>query len=333
MNTNLKIIVKGLPEDISTRLGNTIGVVIQSLLKAGVELDLRRLNQIILTTDFNAEMIELSKRSVSGNLITYTNEEYAVAVAKVFIFPYEGDFENILVFNANIASGLLIDEDSEGSNKELFETSLHYLHHELSHIHDNNKKLDGLKEWMLSYRPSGKNVFVFPLAEACWSEYFANYFSSTTASQKEVDTMVGNFKDSLSRTKPLIDKAIYAYRFHGDIDKLMHEFERHGGFLVKSAAYVLGYLDGFNLPFDKISKIAVDNLIGSYFEATWLSLAASLRKMRSIYPDNWKDISVYDELRSVIENYYTDMGLILSDMPNGDTYINVPFRPETTPPE
>ncbi len=333
MQGDLQITVKGLPEESATKFGNTVGVIIKALINAMPRLDLRRMHQVILTTDFAAEMVELSKRIESGNLITYTSEEYATAVAKVFIFPYENDYENLLVFNANVAAGLLMHKESESYDQERFDAALHLLHHELCHVHDNNKKLDVLSEWMMRHSVIGKNIFIFPLAEVCWAEYIANYLSSSSASKKEIDVVVGSFNDAIVRTKPLIDKAIYEYRYHGDLDKLMGEFGRHGEFLAKVAAYTLGYMDGLGESLEKLSDNAAKSLSGSYFEPTWKSMVKALRNMREIYPDDWKDINVYNELFFVVESYYSDMGFVLSVTPEGLAHVNIPFRPETTPPD
>jgi hypothetical protein len=333
MEVTLQITVKGLPEESATNLGNTVGAFIKVFASADSGLDLRRMHQVVLTMDFAAEMVELSKRTVSGNPITFTNEEYATAIAKVFIFPRENDYENLLVFNASVIAGLLMHEGSENYDKDVFDTALHFLHHELCHIHDNNKKLDSLAPWMMRHRLVSKNIFIFPLAENCWAEYIANFMSSSSVTKKEIDTMLGSFNDAITRTKPQLDKAIYDYRYHADLEKLMGEFGRHGEFLAKSAAYILGYMDGLGKTLDDLSITTAEKLSGSYFEPTWNSMQKALNHMRELYPDNWKDINIYDGLTDAIESYYSDMGFILSTTENGQAYVKLPFRPETTPPD
>ncbi len=332
METNIQIAVKGIPEDLANNIRGAFNAVLNAFMKVDGALDLRRMYQVVVTTDFAAEMVELSKRTISGNPITYTNEEYAVAIAKVFSFPHEDDYENLLVFDANVAACLLMYEGSENYNKELFDNALHLLHHELCHVHDNNKKIDALSSWM-RYHYVGKNILIFPLAEACWSEYIANYMSSSSATKSEIEKIIQSFRDAIARTKPQLDKAIFDYRYHADLDKLMDESMQHGGFLVKIAAYTMGYLDGLSTSLEDLSDDAAKKLTGSYFEPTWDSMHNTLKNMHELYPSKWKDIGIFDELASVIEHYYSDLGFVLSTTEDGKAYVDIPFRPENTPPD
>lgn len=121
-------------------------------------------------------------------------------------------------------------------------------------------------------------MFIRPLAEACWSEYVANRLSSATANHTAVEAMTSTFADALLRTKADIDSEIRSYRYHADLDRLMSLFQRHGEFLVRSACYVLGYIDGLNKPIEVLSADAAEALTDSYFEKTWLAVQEALEK-------------------------------------------------------
>lgn len=172
-------------------------------------------------------------------------------------------------------------------------------------------------------------MFIRPLAEACWSEYVANRLSSATANHTAVEAMTSTFADALLRTKADIDSEIRSYRYHADLDRLMSLFQRHGEFLVRSACYVLGYIDGLNKPIEVLSADAAEALTDSYFEKTWLAVQEALREMYLRYPKHWKDLTVYDGLAHAIEEYYDMMGLVLSTTDDGRAYVSVPFRPGT----
>ena len=125
-----------------------------------------------------------------------------------------------------------------------------------------------------------------------------------------------------------------AYRYHGDLDKLLSIFSQHAGFLIKSAAYTLGYLDGLHhQSFDEIAPDAAKQLSGSYFEPIWNSMHEALRAMARQYPQDWKDLNIYDELTLTVEKFYSIMGLTLSTSANGLAHVAIPFTRETTPPE
>lgn len=326
MESDLQIVVKGLPEDIGCAIGNAVATAVRTFKEADNEFDFRRMHRIVVTTNFAGELKELSVATASGNTITHTNEDYAVAVAKVMILPCNEEFEIIPVINANIAAAL-VQDDPETIDKERFRSALHFLHHELCHVHDDNKKIDALKSHMLNTRYTGKDMYIRPLAEVCWSEYIATLMSSSTAGNNDIEEITENFAEAIIRTKPEIDKEILLYRYHADIQKLLSTFGRHGEFLAKAAAYTLGYVDGLGKSLSDLSIEASEALSGSYFEPTWNAMHSSLKKMLQEYPNGWQDLSIMDELALSIENYYVEMGLVLSTTEDGQAYLHVPFRP------
>lgn len=346
MESDLEVQVKGLSDELAYMLSEGIMKVVSTLEQIGEGLDLRRMHRIIVAEDFAGELTELSASTISGEPITHTDEDYAIGVAKVTILPLSEDYEIVPVISANYATALLtpamdVDEDTnadsddelgEGTvstSSDLFEFVLNGLHHELCHVHDYNKHIDAFGPLIVSYR-EGKDIYIRPLAEACWAEYFADLISSTTVPLAWLGGMAESFSDAIVRTKPHLDKEILAFRHHGDVGRLVDEFQRHAGFLVKSAAYILGYVDGLNMSLDEISAETSEHLVGSYFEPTWNAMHKALQEMYQPYPDAWRDPSVYDGLAAVIDRYYVDMGMILSTTSEG-IHANFPFTPETTP--
>jgi hypothetical protein len=218
--------------------------------------------------------------------------------------------------------------EAENQNEELFRSALHLLHHELCHVHDYNKTLDSLP--VPNY--IGKDKFIFPLTWTCWGEYFANLMSSSSASESQVKAIIESFKDAIKQSQSRVNQEILAYRIHGDIDRLMVAFSRHGEFLPKMAAYTLGYMDGLGKSLADLSIDAAEALSGSYFEATWTDMHIALNEMYQKRHEGWKDLNIYNNLATAIDNYYVSMGLVLSTTKTGEAYISVPFRIETTPP-
>lgn len=328
MESNVQITLKGLEEEFANEIGDAIARIVRTLAEY---LDFRRMRRIIVTTDFAAELKELSSQTASGHSIMHTNEEYAVAVAKVILLPHGDECEIVPVINANIAASLVM-HDPDNFDEERFNNVIHYLHHEFCHVHDDNKKIDALHDVMLRHCYGGKDIFIRPLAEVCWSEYLANRLSSATVTETVVSDMTTSFKEAVARTKSIINKEILSYRYHYDLERLMRVFHRHGEFLVKAAAYMLGYVDGLEKPLSELSVEADKKLNGSYFRRTWEAMHEALSGMYQIYPDGWKGLEVYDQLAATLEDYYVEMGLILSTTEGGGAYVDIPFRPETTPP-
>jgi len=328
MEPDLQITVKGIPEKIAYDIGNSLADVINAFADGEHALDFRRMHRIIVTNDFAAELAELSKVTASRNPITHTNEEYAIAVAKVLLLPRGSEIEILPVVSANIAAGL-VSEDPSHYESEAFRSTLHLIHHELCHVHDDNKKIDAFPEVILKQRYEGKDKYIRSLAEICWSEYIANRLSSSTVPVSFATAMAINLTDAIPRTKPLVNQEIRAYRQHADLNRLLDYFEHHGDFLPKAAAYACGYLDGLGISLRELSAEAEEMLSGSYFEQTWDAMRIALTEMYSSYPELWENMTVYDPLATALEAYYGEMGLFLSNLPDGDIYVDVPFRAET----
>jgi hypothetical protein len=324
MDLNYQITIKGLEEKPATDIGNAVSEVINAIHQVDEILDFRRMHRIILTADFAKELEELSSSTASGNPITHTNEEYAVTVAKVMLLPRGEEFEILPIINANVAAAL-VRENLADKEKDSFRNVVHLLHHELFHVHDDNKKIDAFPQIMLRHRYTGKDMFIRPLADTCWSEYVANLLSSPTVTEGVVRDLTECFAEAITRTKPAIDRAILSYRFHADLDHLLSVFQRHGEFLIKTAAYTLGYVDGLEKSLSDLNAEAAKVLSGSYFEPTWNAMHAALKEMYTKYPDNWKGLEVYDDLAAVAEDYYASMGLVLSTTEDGRAYVTVPF--------
>lgn len=330
LESGLQIIIKGVPEKLANDIGNAVAGAVKGFKKADRDLDLRRMHRIVLTADFAGELAELSRATVSGTPITHTDEDYAIAVAKVLILPRDEEYEIVLVVNANVAAAL-VPKNQEDYSSEGFRTVLHLLHHELCHVHDDNKKIDAFHGLMLRYSYEGKDKYIRPLAEGCWSEYIANFMSSSTTDEGWVADMAGSLADAIGRTKRELDREILEYRYDGNLEHLLDYFQRHGVLLIITAARNLGYLDGLRISLEELSAEAFDSLTGSYFEPTWNVMQSALRKMRSTYPDGWNDLSIYDGLADVLEDYYAVMGFNLSSTEEGQIYVDIPLRPETTP--
>jgi len=324
MEPNLNITVKGVEETLANRIGNAVLDTIRIIEGIDKNLDLRRMYQITVAADYAGE---LANTATCPENMAYTNEEYAVGVSQVMTLQHEGNYEFVMVVNAGLAVDLVQDNE-EGYRSDEFMTTLHLFHHELCHVHDNNKKCDAIENM---YPEKAKDHFLLTLSHFAWCEYIANFLSSTTAKRPAIEMVLETFIDAVKRTKDDIDSEISDYRLHRDLNTLVGVFHRHGHFLAKSAAYVLGYMDGLDITLEKLSSEASEVLAGSYFEDTWDKMHDALKSMRSLYPDQWDSLEAFDQLNGVMDSYYSDMGMVLSNTEDNQLYMHIPFKPENTP--
>lgn len=317
---DLQLTIKGLPEDLAQPLGQVLVRVIQTI--AEPDLNLANLHRIIVARDFPEELEALSQTRPGLRPATFTNEEYASAVAQSVPMPREdGGIDFVLVFNAAMVFPIAAPDADEDTR--LF--CAHMIHHELCHVHDDNNKIAALPNTVLTKAWEGKQRYTHPLAYACWSEYFANCLSCFTATPGNVASTATNLVEAIPRTQAMVRQAKAAYRFHGDLERVLAELDRHGGFLVKSMAYVLGYADGLERSVRVLSPEAAAALDGAYFTQTARQMHAALREMRSQYPGGWHGLEVFDGLSQAIEGLFGRFGFHFTDMADGRVYVDVPW--------
>jgi hypothetical protein len=317
---NLQVSVIGVPDELAQAIGNAVG---ETAFAIGdlAELDLRRMHRMVVATDFAAALTELSKENPSRKPLTSTQEEYGTAIAQVCLLPKDDGLEIVPVLSANMFANLVKEDDSDES-LDKFRYSLHLLHHELCHVHDDNKKIDSFHNIVLKKGYSGKDNYIRPLTEVIWSEYIANVMSSSTAHDAARSMFADMLAEGVERTKTVIDEEIEQYRKSFDLERIRDVLHRQGDFLIKCAAYCLGYVDGKDD--SDFSAKTVTLVSGTYFEDTFTALHQALRQMRSLYPGQWQDMSVYDGLAAVVDNYYRGLGFIYSDTDNGGVWLSIP---------
>jgi hypothetical protein len=320
MEQKIQIQFHGVQESWIDKLQSVIISLIYGLVRLTPPLDFRRMYRIIVTENFSETLNDLSELKQTGNKISYTNEEYAVAVAKIVLLPVADGIEIVPVFASQYLSALI----SEDINSDNFRYTLHLMHHEFCHVHDENKKIDALRDVILKQSYKGKESFLFPLAESCWAEYIANFMSANTAMDSNIFDTTNSLNEAILRTKNRITEKIDHYRYNADLQHLLEVFERDGKFLIKAAAYTLGYLDGLNTNLETINKTTATTLNGSYFEKIWKRLHIVLTEMRERYQEDWNGIQFYQELADIVDEYYKTMGFVLSTVEDDQTYVSIP---------
>lgn len=320
---SIQITIKGLPEDKGRELGETVGWMISQARTFNLPLDMRRLIRVIITNDFRAEISTFS--SERGKAIDFTDRNDALCVGKVLCERAEDDFAITLVLDNRIVA-FLLNEDQEACRY-----AFHLLHHELCHVHDDNVQMDLLKDVFLTKQWTGVAGYTGPLAELLWSEYFATRTSAGSASPRNVNDQIDLLRGAVMTIKPTIDQLILSYRYGGTVDLLLEGALPHAKFLLRSAAYILGYLDGPLKSMHDVPHTVSSFIEGSYFQPIWVRLTDELRSLYSAYP-NWNGLGVYDGLTKIVKEYLEVLGLEFRDIPGG-VYVNVPYRPENTPPD
>lgn len=327
MDTRIQTTIKGFEEQEAKTLAACVHGLIQAIQRGDSSLDLRRLSRIEIARDFSMALADISTEFDRPGATLFTDEAYARAVAKVLMFESDTDFQFILVLDATLA--YKAKEAIDRENEELLMEAAHFLHHELSHVHDSSQRVDTNPHVQLKFAYTGKASKIRSLAHRCWAEYYANRRSASTASDGQVKELARQFRNATRRAPWMISRTIRRYRYHDvDLEFVIECFERHGHFLILSASYLLGYLHGKGQALAEIDVRVAAKTEASDFAPIWRALQGALQKMFESYPEAWKDLSVYDELSVVVEEFHELCGLHYKDQPDGTLYLSLPFSPK-----
>lgn len=313
MKNDIELQINGLNEEISAALAQ----VLTSLLQEFSSLDLRRLNKIIVTTQFEEELLGLNTRKTTTKNFHLNNKN---TLAKVITLPLQQDFEMVIVMRSSYALNLL----NLHKNTMAYADALHVLHHELAHVHDNNNKIDRFKTHMIQSKYQGKDSLLYPLAEICWSEYIANYLSASTAQNSLMPEMLANSLEALIGQKERnIKTEVMVYKTNPKRSDVLFSMKEDIEELLKTASYVIGYMHGMGKSLEELSYDSNYLVQSSYFHDIWAVFNEELNAMLSLYPHAWMNLNVYQDLAFGIEAFFNQMGIVLLENEKKEVYFKV----------
>ncbi len=311
---DLKLQINGIADSDSDTLANTI----IELLERFNDLDLRRLDSIIVTQNFERDIESLTTTKNAHFKNRYINKKKTLA--KVLTLPFENDFKFVLVMDSSFAQNLLNRVD----NTMPYVDAVHVFHHELGHIHDNNNKIDKFKDQMQHSKYEGKNSILYPIAEVCWSEYIANFLSASSAKESMLPELVANsFEVDIKQREQNIKTEVMAFKTNKTRTDLLHSMRDDIENLLKTASYVIGYMHGMNKSLEELSYDTDYVLEASYFKDIWEVLNYEFNSMLDVYPNGWMNLNIYRNLAFAIEAFFNQMGIVLLENEKKEVYFKV----------
>lgn len=98
---------------------------------------------------------------------------------------------------------------------------------------------------------------------------------------------------------------------------------------LRTAAYLIGHLDGIDAEFDLVPQ-ARDELAASTYADFIRRLAGGLRDLWS-RRGRWSALAEFDVVKEIGRDALADGGVILRPLPDGRLYVDIPFTPDTMP--
>ncbi|MGE8207464.1 hypothetical protein ACQKP0_23545 [Heyndrickxia sp. NPDC080065] len=277
------------------------------------ELNLGSLQYIIVPDDFGKELIEFQQQN--GLREGYTNNEFGIAVGKVLSYLDDGDFKTTIFFDPRIIYALF--------DENLKQNSIHYIHHEFCHVHDDYEKYRafGVIDLEEAFFNSSDKVsqVAYAHADLIWSEYIATKLSAPSKPENH-DIYVESLLSLIPNTKKQCEEEIKAYRADGNIDKLFGEIQLSTSQLLKVTAYFIGYCHGYNIDPPTEMNDFVEQY--TYLDGVWGELPDKLNKLYESY-GTWDDVKVFNQLADMVLILWGNLGVYPKNK-DCQLYISVP---------
>src|SRR5690606_29452748 len=119
----------------------------------------------------------------------------------------------------------------------------------------------------LKRKLEGLDSFTFTAAEAAWSEYFANRYSTTTASSP--DSYPKYLAEVVPDSIAAVKAAIVAYRTHANLDEVIAVACQKALFIFQCFGYAAGRLVANASSLDEVAPESVIALKNAGLEEVW----------------------------------------------------------------
>lgn|GEM_PF-609257 len=320
--SNLSASARGYErEEDARRIGSNVLGLIQLF---GKYINLETLDGITLAYDYGNALAELDRGVELGSKLQ-ASQDWAVGVAMTPSVLRDGQVKSHIVLNAAIMEGL--DEDPEHLHCQ---EAVHLLAHECAHVEINavfdrqfpNRVLRHKHEtWYEHLR--------WEVISCSWDEYAACRISAGFGNNPS-ENYRSIFENILGEASENVRQAILKYRHDSDLDDLVMEAQRNIGNLAKFASYVLGTADGFEHSLEEDLPEIADALQGHWFRPFFFRLWDALRELWARYGE-WETLDEFGNIADIWLEMMADRGLEVTPQEDGTMYVNVPFRPETSP--
>ena len=160
----------------------------------------------------------------------------------------------------------------------------------------------------------GINKVFYPIAELCWSEYIANYISSSSATKSAYPLIMAQKLIKLINNNNL---EFLLKKGEKDLsDEVLKKISSEVNTLLKTSSYLLGYLHGFKISLDQLDSKLASELENSYFKDTWDILSYEFYAIRKNYPKCFFNDNTYASLCLAIESAYNKTGILFYEKEN-----------------
>jgi hypothetical protein len=302
------------------RFGDLVAETVRSISRY---INLERLDGITVAFDYDRALAGLDRGYKPSQPLTRTGTEQLVGVAMTPAVLRQGAVKAHMVFHAPFVMCLEECEDATPAFCQAF----YLVAHECGHVEDLKHRDEAFPGTILQ-RPfsDAEEAVLHPIAEVLWEEYAASRASAIFG--EELTTIYEkSFTTALSVAYEKGNSAIRSFRSHRDVRCVLQEAGNPVCEPLRTAAYLLGHLDGLDSDIDQLPETR-EQLEKSPYKTFIRRLERSLRELWRLR-GHWASPAEFDLLKEIAREVLADGGMIIRWLPDGQLYVDIPFSPET----
>jgi len=276
---------------------------------------LDRLDGFTFAEDYEAELFGLVRGFDAPPPIS-TKEDYGVGVAMSPIIVRDGVVKSRIVARLWIGLGLISE------NEEHQKASLHLIINQLAHVSCVQLLDEALPGFYFSPIKDSLDAFLYPRIAEAWTGYCGSRASAIFDPGSET-AYLELVMSALRRAQESIPAARLAYRFDGDLNKLLGVALPAVTALLKHVGNLLGHCDGLrHSPFENKQFETALEIAGlrSWIEFFRADLAFIWDRR-----GEWRSIDEFLLLNRHVERLLWQFGLFPRKSPDGKIWVHVPL--------
>jgi hypothetical protein len=301
-------------EPTAKKIGETVSGVVAELAQV---IPLNRIDGITFAQDYPAALRDLDRGFGNVRPLTTTDEEGVVGIAMSPLVLRNGVVKAHIVMRGDLGLAMI------GEDEYWRSISYQMLVHELAEVSCTEIFDTALPGILLKPLTNYFDAYRFECLNFAWSSYFSARMSASLArdSGKILSDVTIAALDRAGRDIPDLR---YAYRFDGDVPKLLNGTLKHIKVILSHAARLIGHFDSLSTsPFDEEGalKAALERRgLRQWFD----TYQADLRKLWDRL-GRWESFDEFLALGGHAERILWQFGMVLWQSEDGVCHLEVPL--------
>jgi hypothetical protein len=311
LEPDLNIALEGFyVEENAKIIGNHTLAIVKALADK-YELNISKLKSIVITHDFESALQRVTYEYNHKSPSSFTNSKQSKAIGQLVSKLGSGSTcdEYTIVLSVMFFAEWFNEDFNVTIDESKLSVVINRIHHELVHVHEKNTltcldqslQLDEYDDAMLIS------------ATRSWSEYLANFMSSSSAPNESIDLFLENFRTVLDEVPDEIDDLVSEYRNRLiPLDEMFFKVKQRIKLLANSYGYAFGLIDSININLQEYNPELAQAIFSSKLEYSLAKLGKSFKNLTEKYEDNKLECyEDFNEIAVAIDSIFKAFGLTI----------------------